>query len=295
MRAELDHDVAHHPAATVASGARELVRARHADVVHVHMTAAEASAYLARPFDRAPIVASRHFAAERGSTPLRRALARISSRPITADVAISEHVSRTAHGATTLIPSGVAGRPQAPLDAPVVVMLQRLESEKVPEIGIRAWAASELGERGWRLVIAGSGSLRPELERLADELGCSSSVEFAGQVADTDALLAGSSILLAPSTIEAFGLSVVEAMSHGLAVVAAAGGAQVETVGDAGILFPPGDVEAAARALRRLADDPAELRAVGAALRYRQQEHFSLALHIDRLETLYRSITTGNG
>ena len=293
MRAELDHTVAHHPAASLTSGALELMRAREADVVHVHMTAAEACASLAHPVNRAPIVASRHFAAERGSTALRRALARITSRPITVDIAISEYVSRTVRGSTQLIPTGVAGRPQAPLDAPVVVMLQRLESEKAPEVGIRAWAASGLSVRGWRLVVAGSGSLRPELEHLASELGCSASVEFAGQVTETDALLAGSAILLAPPPLEPFGLSVVEAMSHGLAVVAAAGGAHVETVGTAGILFPAGDVEAAARALSRLADDPTELAAMGAALRYRQQEHYSLALHVDRLEALYRSVTAG--
>ena len=246
MRSELDQAVAHRPADSLASGTRELVRTRHADVVHVHMTDAEACAFLAHPVDRAPIVASRHFAAERGSTAPRRALARITSRTIMADVAISEHVARTVHGTTTLIPTGVAGRPQAPLDAPVVVMLQRLEPEKVPDTGIRAWAASGLGDRGWRLVVAGSGSLRHDLELLADELGCSASVDFAGQVVDTDALLAGSSILLAPPPSEPFGLSVVEAMSHGLAVVAADGGAHVETVGDAGLLYPPGDTDAAA-------------------------------------------------
>ncbi len=121
-------------------------------------------------------------------------------------------------------------------------------------------------------------------------MDCRASVGFAGQVADTDGLLAGASVLLAPAPTEPFGLSVVEAMSHGLAVVAAAGGAHVETVGDAGLLFPPGDVDAAARALRSLADDPGLLRSVGHALRHRQQELFSLALHLDRLEALYRSV-----
>jgi glycosyltransferase involved in cell wall biosynthesis/GT2 family glycosyltransferase len=291
MRAELDHTVAHRPAASVLTGTLALVGARRTDLVHVHMTAAEACAFLAHPFHDTPIVATRHFAAERGSTALRRALARFTARPIGADVAISEFVARSVAGTTTLIPNGVVGRPQAPLDAPVVIMLQRLDEEKAPDIGIRAWAASGLGSRGWTLVIAGSGVLRPALERLVDELGCTSSVSFTGLISDTDGLLADSSILLAPAPAEPFGLSVVEAMSHGLAVVAAAGGAHVETVGDAGILFPPGDAGAAASALTRLADDAVERRAVGAALRFRQQERYSLALHLDRLESLYRSVT----
>ena len=75
---------------------------------------------------------------------------------------------------TTLIPNGVAGRPQAPLDAPVVVMLQRLDQEKAPDVGIRAWAASgPWPTAGWRLVVAGSGRLRADLEELAEQLGCS--------------------------------------------------------------------------------------------------------------------------
>ena len=207
-----------------------------------------------------------------------------------ADIAISEFVARSVRGPTTLIPNGVAVRPQAPLDAPVVVMLQRLDDEKSPDVGIRAWAVSGLADRGWRLVVAGSGVLRPAMEQLVLALGCSTTVSFAGLVADTDGLLAGASILLAPAPNEPFGLSVVEAMSHGLAVVAAAGGAHIETVGDDGILFPPGDVEAAARGLAMLADDAGTRRAVGTALRYRQQERYSLALHLDRLESLYRSL-----
>jgi glycosyltransferase involved in cell wall biosynthesis len=290
MRAELDHTVTFHPAATLVTASRALVAARGADVVHVHMTTAEAVAFLTRPLDDAVIVATRHFAADRGSSPTRRLLARLTARPIVADIAISEFVARSVTGPTTLIHNGVVGRPQAALESPVVVMLQRLDDEKAPEVGVRAWAASGLGDVGWRLVVAGDGVLRPALEALVDRLGCRTSVEFAGAVADTDALLAGASVLLAPAPSEPFGLSVVEAMSHGLAVVAAGGGAHVETVGDDGLLFAPGDADAAARDLRRLGDDPELLRTIGHRLRYRQQERFSLGLHLDRLESLYRSV-----
>lgn len=290
MRAELDPTVSHRRAASVVAGARALIGARRADLVHVHMTAAEASAFLAHPIDGTPIVATRHFAAERGSSPVRRVLARMTARPIVAEVAISEFVARTVTGPTTLIHNGVAERPQAPLDEPVVVMLQRLDDEKAPDVGIRAWATSGLADRGWRLVVAGSGVLRPAMEHLADELGCRSGIEFAGLVDDTDGLLAGASVLLAPAPAEPFGLSVVEAMSHGLAVVAAGGGAHTETVGEAGILFEPGDAAAAAAGLDLLAGDPERLRSVGHALRARQRERFTLDLHLDHLEAFYRSV-----
>ncbi len=43
-----------------------------------------------------------------------------------------------------------------------------------------------------------------------------------------------------------------------------------------------------------LADDRDELRRIGTALRLRQQEHYSLARHLDRLESLYQSLTSGH-
>jgi len=290
MRNELIPSVDHRPATSVRRGAAILAGRRDVDLIHAHMTAAEVAAWLARPVDRRPTVATRHFARGRGSSPAARALARVAERSITIDIAISEYVARTISGPSVLIPNGVAEQPQAPLDAPTVVMLQRLDREKAPDVGIRAWACSGLPASGWTLVVAGSGALRPDLETLVRSLGCAGSVTFAGQVADTDRLLARSSILLAPAPAEPFGLSVVEAMAHGLPVVAAEGGAHLETVGGAGILFPAGDADAAARALEELARDPALRRRVGATLRARQLERFSLSRHLDRLEELYRSV-----
>ncbi len=290
MRDELVPSVHHRPAISVRRGATILARRRDADLIHTHMTKAEIAAWLARPLDRHPTVATRHFASGRGSNPAARALASVAARSIVSDVAISEYVATTISGPSVLIPNGVPEQPQAALDAPTVVMLQRLDREKAPDVGIRAWASSGLPAAGWTLVVAGSGVLRPDLETLVRTLGCAGSVTFAGQVADTDGLLDRSSILLAPAPGEPFGLSVVEAMAHGVPVVAAEGGAHVETVGGAGILFPAGDTVAAARALDELAGDRALRRRVGATLRARQQERFSLTRHLDRLEELYRSV-----
>ena len=292
MTAELPAAVRHLPAATVPRAARALADAD-GDLVHVHMTAAEAAAFLASACRRRPVVATRHFAAGRGTGWRNRALARIVARPIARDIAISAYVAASAGGPTVLVPNAVADRTQAPLEAPRVVMLQRLDVEKAPEVGLAAWAASGLGDRGWHLVVAGSGTLRPALEDLADRLGCADSVTFAGHVADTDGLLASASALLAPAPAEPFGLSVAEAMAHGVPVVAAAGGAHLETVGDDGLLFPVGDAAAAGAALAGLADDPARRRSVGAALRRRQQEQFALPRHLDRLEALYRDVLAG--
>jgi glycosyltransferase involved in cell wall biosynthesis len=294
MRAELDSSVVSRPAGTVVTAARALVGERGADIVHVHMTAAEAAAWLARPVQRAPIVATRHFARDRGSSAPVRALAQLTSRVLACDIAISEFVAASVSGPSILIPNGVPDRPQAELESPVVVMLQRLNAEKAPAVGIRAWSASGLGARGWRLVIAGDGDLRPSLVDLVGELGVTESISFLGNVADTDRLLTESSVFLAPAPAEPFGLSVVEAMSHGLPVVAARGGGHRETVGDEGFLFEPGDAGAAAEAMVALSQDRDLCRRVGAALRRRQQGMYSLPHHVDRLETLYRQLVDGS-
>ena len=58
-----------------------------------------------------------------------------------------------------------------------------------------------------------------------------------------------------PSTYEGFGLPAAEALARGCPVVASGGGAMAEIVGDAGLLCPPGDVEAFSEALGRIVDD----------------------------------------
>ena len=291
MQAELEGSARNLPASTLIRAARAIAGQRGADVLHVHMTRAEGAAWLARPMLRAPLIATRHFASDRGSNATARVLARITSRAIARDVAISQFVAESIHGPSVLIPNGVPDRTQAELGSTTVLMLQRLESEKAPEVGVRAWSLSGLGDRGWRLMIAGDGALRPSLARTAHALGVADSVEFLGNVADTDRLLEGVSVLLAPAPAEPFGLSVVEAMAHGIPVVAARGGAHLETVGKDGILFPPDRAAAAAEALVTLGDDRALRARVGARLRERQQRLFSLAQHVDRLEALYRQVS----
>jgi glycosyltransferase involved in cell wall biosynthesis len=290
MRAELPADVSHRPASTVARTALALLGRRDADLVHAHMTAAEAAAWLVHPVLRSPIVATRHFPSDRGSAHAARWLARWTSRSIARDLAISRFVAEGIGGPSVLVPNGVADRPQAALEAPVVLLLQRLAPEKEPDVGVRAWAASGLADQGWRLVVAGAGELAGGLARLGNELGVSDSVEFVGRVRDTDALLDGASVLLATAPEEPFGLSVVEAMAHGLPVVAAAGGGHLETVADAGVLFPPGDVGAAATALLDLAASQERRLAMGRVLRRRQQQLYSLDRHVDRLVEVYREV-----
>ena len=290
MRAELDSGVGSASARSIGGTWFRLVRHVPVRLVHAHMTAAETAAVLSRLHHRAPVVATRHFAGARGRGPLGSIARTFVGRGLAAQIAISQFVADSIREPTTVIPNAVRPQSQAELTERRVLMIQRLEEEKAPDVGLRAWATSGLGERGWRLTIAGSGRLERELRRLSGELGISRSVEFVGRVTNTDSLFAATSIVLAPAPAEPFGLAVVEAMAHGIPVVAAAGGAHIETVSSDGCLFTPGDSHTASAALTRLATDTHERRELGVALRERQQALFSLDRHVDALEQLYASV-----
>lgn len=290
MGHELSDEVSSRFADSLLTAAMALTRSGRPDIVHVHMTSAEGAAWLAHPWQRAPRVATRHFARHRGSSAVNRALSRVTSRGIARDIAISQFVADSIGTPSVLIPNGVPDHPQAPLEAPAVLMLQRLDTEKAPDIGIRAWSESGLEQRGWRLVVAGGGSLQGSLAQLAHDLGSGDSVDFLGQVTGTDELLDRSSILLAPAPEEPFGLSVVEAMAHGIPVVAARGGGHLETVADVGALFAPDDYKAAGEVLAELGSSRPMRLGMGQDLRLRQQEMYSLSTHVDRLEELYTDI-----
>jgi glycosyltransferase involved in cell wall biosynthesis len=93
-------------------------------------------------------------------------------------------------------------------------------------------------------------------------------VELVGRVSDDElvALYQGAAAFLDTSLYEGFGYQVLEAMACGAPVVASATTSLPELVGDAGLLCPPGDVDAFTDALKRVLDDAslaARLRAQG--------------------------------
>ena len=293
MRRELDPRVDHRPATSIPAGLGQLARIHGYDLIHAHMTDAEAVAWATSRITGAPVVTTRHFARAGGSTSIRRKFSRMMQRSFSQQIAISGYVAGTVGAPTVLLHHAVNHAAQAPLREPAVLMLQRLEPEKSPELGLAAWSLSGLAARGWTLRLAGSGSMESQLKTLARELGVADSVEFLGHVGDTGALLASSSILLATPLIEGFGMAVVEGMAHGLPVVASAAGAHRETLGEEGFLVPPGDTVAMAAALDRLGGDRDLRRQVGAALRQRQHRLFSPEVHLDALQQIYRDALTG--
>jgi glycosyltransferase involved in cell wall biosynthesis len=110
---------------------------------------------------------------------------------------------------------------------------------------------------GWDVVVAGDGPMLPKLQAQAAELGLS--VSFPGFVkgAALEELYATSAIFVFPSLRDNFPVVLLEALSAGCAVITSDVSGMPEVVGDAGLLTPPGDVEALRAALGRLIADDA--------------------------------------
>ena len=92
---------------------------------------------------------------------------------------------------------------------------------------------------------------------------------------------------------EGFGLTLVEAMSSGAALVASRAGAAEFVVEDGvtGVLTPPGDVDALVAALEPLMQDPASAADMGMRARQRVLEKFSLDAEADAIAGVYRTLT----
>ncbi|MFY0523473.1 glycosyltransferase family 4 protein [Archangium gephyra] len=141
-----------------------------------------------------------------------------------------------------------------------------------------------------RLRVVGDGPELQSLRELAVALGIQHQTEFLGLRNDVHELLGSSDICIQPTLLEAFGLTIAEAMACGCAVVASRVGGIPEVIqhGGTGLLVEPGDEAALAGALDRLVRDPELRRQLGASARQHAREHFRLSRtvrqHVDWCE-----------
>ena len=291
MREALAEDVAWLPGATPTQALRSLAKLGKQDICHAHMTVAEAVAIAAKPLHGAVTVSTRHFGARRGSSIMGRLLAPLISAVLDRQIAVSNFVAaRIERAPDAVVRNGISPLPQVwqPSNR-VVLVLQRLEREKDTLTALRAWKQSRLFEEGWSLRVVGEGAERAKLEEWVTANRVSG-VVFAGQTLDVESEFARAGILLAPGQSDSFGFGVVEAMSAGVPVVASAAGGHLETVGQIAEapLFPPGDADAAAAALRALVSEERRT-ALSSAGRELAFEEFTIDRHVTGLLVEYEA------
>lgn len=172
-----------------------------------------------------------------------------------------------------------------------IVFLGRLVSDKGCDLALRALALLKKEGLHPSFTVIGDGPELPVLKRLTAELGLAEQVEFLGTIREgRGKIVARHKIMVVPSIWEEpFGVVALEGIAAGCAVVASRGGGLSEAVGPCGILFPNGDVDALASALKDVITD-ASLRDKLISEKDRHLEHFQPEIVAKRYLEVFESV-----
>jgi len=187
----------------------------------------------------------------------------------------------------------VTGRPVSPHGNPVrIVFLGQIGERKgVPEL-LAAFRTPRLLERPWTATVAGDGEV-DDFRAAVATAGLQNRVAVPGWV-DRDTasdLLRAADIFVLPSFFEAMPIAILEAMAHGVAVIATPVGAIPEflTDGQTALLVPPGASDKLADAIARLIDNVGERQLFGTAGHRVFRDRFDISVSAGRILALYES------
>jgi glycosyltransferase involved in cell wall biosynthesis len=154
----------------------------------------------------------------------------------------------------------------------------------------------ELRQKNTALAFATGGQdhMKPELQRLCREWNLVSDIRFLGKRSDISELLLACDIVVQPSRLEAFPLSLIEGMAAGRPIVATNVGGIPELIEDGvtGLLVRP-DPQEIAQGITALINDGDLAKMLGQAARAKYLADYTTALMIDRYLDLFTSLVGG--
>jgi len=186
--------------------------------------------------------------------------------------------------------------------AGIVTLVGRRHPVKGHLVALDALAQVRAEEAGTRLVLVGDDDPHEpahaeRVRRRVEELGLADAVVDLGHRDDAIDVLAASDVVVVPSVPddrgfgrEGFGLVALEAMAVGTPVVASADGALPEVLACCGVLVPPGDAAALARATVDLLADTPRREALGACGQARARTSFRLDAMAEAMAASYREV-----
>lgn len=279
-----------------AASLREMIRTERIDVVHLHFSFALAVAcalgrcgvpivYHWHNPPRALLRNSDAWISDNRASDVGKTAGRVKDRlsrsasgifARVGDVAVKRHIviSReieallaqhlwTRRGKIVYLPNALPQIPERPADfrsspSPFVLgSVANFRRQKDHVTLLRAFARCVQAEPDLRLELVGDGETRPRIEELARELGIESFVRFLGHVEDPDEAYRRTDAFALSTHYEGQGLVILEAMGHGLPIMATDLPSIRETLKEPGqaLLFPPGDSSALAESILRLVRD----------------------------------------
>jgi glycosyltransferase involved in cell wall biosynthesis len=182
-------------------------------------------------------------------------------------------------------------------ETPLIGIVARLVPIKAIDVFLRAAKQVLTARPDALFVIAGDGEERAALEALARELQVEKSVRFLGFRSDLARLNADFSCVVLCSHNEGLPVAVIEALASARPVVSTQVGSVGDLIvpGESGLLVPPGNANALARAIWRVLDEPERARAWGAAGRARVYPHLDISRLVRDIEKLYEDAAREKG
>ncbi|MER5969982.1 glycosyltransferase family 4 protein [Streptomyces sp. NPDC002055] len=255
--------------------------------------------HIARQARRGPVrVGQEHLTLDSHSEALRKELRGLYPR-LDAVTTVTEADATAYRGRMRLpgvrieaVPNSVPAPAVEPADGTHkwVVAAGRLAKVKRYDLLISAFATVAAERPDWRLRIYGGGAEKDKLRALIDRLGLYNHVFLMGPANPIEPEWAKGSIAAVTSSLESFGMTIVEAMRCGLPVVSTDcphGPGEIIDNGVDGLLVPPRNADAVAAALLKLINDDEQRQRMGhAAL------HGSARFDPSRVAGRYESLFT---
>ncbi|GEM84437.1 glycosyltransferase [Meiothermus hypogaeus] len=273
------------------------------DLIHVHLFPAQLWAACAASFAHIPMITTEHSTYNRRRTVFFRMLDRWMYKRYRAVVTISK---ATAVALSNWLPEiakrictifngievsyfanaqSVDIKALPSLQRPLLVSVGRLEQEKDQVTLLKSLPYLETAH----LLLIGDGPMRGQLQELASQLGVTHRVHFLGRRVDVPNLLKIADVYIQPSRWEGFGIATLEAMAAGVPVVVSRVAGLKDVVGDAGLLFEPGNERELAEKITALLTSQEACRQYAARGQVRAMQ-FDIKQTVEQYKDLYLQI-----
>lgn len=181
-------------------------------------------------------------------------------------------------------------------DTPRLLCIGRLEAEKGFDLAVSAFESILVRFPKARLIIAGDGSKRKELEDQVENLGLGENIEFTGLLPPdkVPSLINTATIILIPSRFDSLPLVALESALMSRPVVATRVGGLSEAIVDhrTGLLIEKNNIHELSMAITYLLEHPEKAIQLGKAARLHVKQKFNWIQYVNSYDNLYRGFKT---